>query len=65
MPSSKKSSRSKATSVGGLFLLRDARSFSGHYCIDEDVLREDGVTDFARYRAADIREEDLLPDFFI
>ncbi|MGH8295954.1 MAG: SDR family oxidoreductase [Steroidobacteraceae bacterium] len=46
-------------------LSRDARSFSGHYCIDEDVLAEEGVTDLARYRAADVREEDLLPDFFI
>jgi citronellol/citronellal dehydrogenase len=46
-------------------LTRDARSFSGHYCIDEEILRETGVTDFARYRAADVRDEDLLPDFFI
>lgn len=29
---------------------RDARSFSGNFVLDEDVLREDGVTDFARYR---------------
>jgi citronellol/citronellal dehydrogenase len=46
-------------------LTRDAHGFSGHYCIDEDVLREEGVTDFARYRPADVREEDLLPDFFV
>ncbi|MGH8303810.1 MAG: SDR family oxidoreductase [Steroidobacteraceae bacterium] len=46
-------------------LTRDSRSFSGHYCIDEEVLREEGVTDLAPYRAADVREEDLLPDFFI
>lgn len=46
-------------------LIRDSRSFSGHFCIDEGILREEGVTDFARYRAADVREEDLLPDFFI
>lgn len=46
-------------------LTREARAFSGHYCIDEDVLREEGVTDFAQYRPADIREQDLLPDFFI
>jgi citronellol/citronellal dehydrogenase len=46
-------------------LTRDSRSFSGHFCIDEEILREEGVTDLARYRAADIREEDLLPDFFI
>jgi citronellol/citronellal dehydrogenase len=48
-----------------VILTRNSRSFSGHFCIDENVLREEGVTDFARYRAADVREEDLLPDFFI
>src|SRR5579872_5243672 len=46
-------------------LTRDSRSFSGHFCIDEDVLREEGMSDFSRYRAADVRDEDLLPDFFI
>jgi len=46
-------------------LTRDSRSFSGHYCIDEEILREEGVTDLARYREAEVREEDLLPDFFI
>ena len=46
-------------------LTRDSRGFSGHFCIDDEVLREAGVTDFARYRAAQVREEDLLPDFFI
>lgn len=46
-------------------LTRDSRSFSGHYCIDEEVLRAEGISDFARYRAAEVGEEDLLPDFFI
>ena len=46
-------------------LTRDSRKFSGHFCIDEEILREEGVTDFARYRAADVSEEELLPDFFI
>jgi citronellol/citronellal dehydrogenase len=46
-------------------LTRNSRTFSGHYCIDEEVLREEGVTDLARYRAAEVRDEDLLPDFFI
>ena len=48
-----------------LILTRDSRGFSGRYCIDEDILREAGITDFARYRAADVREEDLQPDFFL
>ena len=30
-------------------LVRDARRHSGRFLIDEDVLREEGVTDFARY----------------
>ena len=30
-------------------LVRDARTHSGRFLIDEDVLREEGVTDFARY----------------
>ncbi|MGA9367355.1 MAG: SDR family oxidoreductase, partial [Steroidobacteraceae bacterium] len=46
-------------------LTRDSRAFTGHYCIDDEVLREEGVTDFAGYRAAEVREEDLLPDFFL
>ncbi len=46
-------------------LTRDSRSFSGHYCIDEEILREEGITDFSPYRPADVREQDLLPDFFI
>jgi citronellol/citronellal dehydrogenase len=46
-------------------LTRNSRTFSGHYYIDEEVLREEGVTDFAPYREADVRDEDLLPDFFI
>ena len=28
---------------------RDARSFSGNFLVDEDVLREEGVTDFSSY----------------
>ncbi|MGH8201177.1 MAG: SDR family oxidoreductase [Steroidobacteraceae bacterium] len=46
-------------------LTRSSRAFSGHFCIDEEVLREEGMTDLAPYRGADVRDEDLLPDFFI
>lgn len=38
--------------------LRDARAFSGQFVLDEDVLRQAGVTDFAPYRydpAADLQ----------
>ena len=30
---------------------KEPRTFSGHALIDEDFLRAEGVTDFARYRA--------------
>ena len=30
--------------------LRDARRYTGNFVLDEDVLREDGVRDFAQYR---------------
>jgi citronellol/citronellal dehydrogenase len=44
-------------------LTRCAREYSGHFAIDEDVLREVGVTDFDRY-AMQV-EAPLLPDLFL
>jgi citronellol/citronellal dehydrogenase len=46
-------------------LTRDSRSCTGNTFIDDDVLREEGITDFARYRYGDAREEDLIQDFFL
>lgn len=46
-------------------LTKDSRSFTGNFCVDEDVLRSLGVTDFAKYRDPDVREENLMRDFFI
>lgn len=46
-------------------LTRPSREFTGRFLIDEDVLREAGVADFARYRRADVRDEDLITDFFV
>ncbi|GGJ98683.1 SDR family oxidoreductase [Luteimonas terricola] len=43
-------------------LVREARGFSGNFLIDEDVLREAGVTDFDRYAPDAAR---LLPDLFL
>lgn len=42
---------------------RDSRSFSGNFCIDEDVLASEGVRDFERY--AELPGADLLPDLFV
>jgi citronellol/citronellal dehydrogenase len=44
-------------------LKRDARSCTGNFFIDEDVLRGEGVTDFGRYAVKP--GEELLPDFFL
>jgi citronellol/citronellal dehydrogenase len=46
-------------------LTQRSREFTGKFCLDEDVLRAAGVTDFTQYRDAAVREEDLLPDFFL
>ena len=46
-------------------LTKESRSFTGHFCIDEEVLREAGVTDFSRYRHEGVAEADLLPDLFV
>ncbi len=43
-------------------ILTGPASFSGHFCIDEELLREHGQTDFSMYRQAGA---DLIPDVFI
>jgi len=44
-------------------LKRDSRSFTGRFCIDDEILAEEGVTDLSRY-AVDPSAE-LAPDFFV
>ncbi|MDE2155080.1 MAG: NAD(P)-dependent oxidoreductase [Xanthomonadaceae bacterium] len=44
-------------------LTRSSRSFTGHFAIDEDVLREDGVVDFDGYAVQPGMP--LLPDLFL
>jgi citronellol/citronellal dehydrogenase len=44
-------------------LTRNAAGFSGNFVIDEDVLREAGVTDFDAYAVE--RGQPLLPDLFL
>jgi citronellol/citronellal dehydrogenase len=46
-------------------LTRPSREVSGRFFLDDEVLRNAGVSDFSRYRAPDAREEDLMPDFFL
>jgi citronellol/citronellal dehydrogenase len=44
-------------------LCKPSRELTGQFLIDEQVLREAGVTDFSRY--ADVPDSELLPDFFV
>ncbi|XP_003372310.1 oxidoreductase, short chain dehydrogenase/reductase family [Trichinella spiralis] len=44
-------------------LTRDSRNFTGNFCIDEQVLRETGVTDFNHYSM--VPGNELLFDLFL
>ncbi|MBX5480255.1 MAG: NAD(P)-dependent oxidoreductase [Myxococcaceae bacterium] len=44
-------------------LVRDSRTCTGNFFIDEDVLRQEGVTDFDQYAVTPGAE--LVPDFFV
>jgi citronellol/citronellal dehydrogenase len=44
-------------------LVRDSRACSGNFFIDDEVLAEEGITDFSRYAVTPGVE--LLPDFFV
>jgi citronellol/citronellal dehydrogenase len=44
-------------------LTRDSRSCTGNFFLDEDLLRESGVTDFEKYAVKPGAQ--LLPDFFL
>ena len=48
-----------------VILTQPSREYTGKFCVDDDVLRAAGTTDFTQYRDAGVREEDLLPDFFV
>jgi len=48
-----------------VILTKETRAFTGHFCIDDAILRDAGVTDFAPYRHAGVAEDELLPDFFV
>jgi citronellol/citronellal dehydrogenase len=47
-------------------LCRPAREFTGRFCIDDLVLQDAGVRDFARYATVPGTPESMLaPDFFL
>lgn len=46
-----------------VILTKPSRDFTGNFCIDDDLLRSAGVTDFSPYQFTPGAE--LLPDFFV
>ena len=48
-----------------VILTRPSREYTGRFLIDDEVLREAGVTDFSQYLQSGAREADLMPDFFL
>ena len=44
-------------------LTKPSREFTGRFCVDEDVLRAEGVNDFSKYAA--VPGAELIPDFFL
>ena len=44
-------------------LTRDSNEFTGNFCIDDDVLRQEGITDFDQYAVKP--GHPLMPDFFL
>ncbi len=46
-----------------VILTKPSREFTGQFCIDDEVLRRSGVTDFDRYQF--VPGAELLPDFFL
>ena len=48
-----------------IVLTRPSRDYTGRFLVDDDVLREAGVTDLSRYLQSGAQEADLMPDFFL
>ncbi len=46
-----------------VILSKPAKGFTGNFCIDEELLRGEGVKDFERYSV--VKGATLLPDFFL
>ena len=47
-------------------LSRPSRECTGNFFVDEEVLKAEGLTDFAKYRVdTNLSDEELMPDFFL
>jgi citronellol/citronellal dehydrogenase len=44
-------------------ITKPSREFTGNFCIDDEVLKKEGVTDLSKY--ASVPGADLIPDFFV
>ncbi|MEO7021359.1 MAG: NAD(P)-dependent oxidoreductase [Ktedonobacteraceae bacterium] len=49
--------------AAAIILTRPSREFTGHFCIDEDVLASAGITDLEHYNM--VPGNSLQPDFFL
>ena len=48
-----------------IVLCQPSREVTGRFLIDEEVLREAGVTDLSQYQPPGVSDEQLMPDFFV
>ena len=46
-----------------VILTKDSRQFTGNFCIDDNLLADNGTTDFSKY--AEVPFQQLAPDFFV
>jgi citronellol/citronellal dehydrogenase len=44
-------------------ITKPSREFTGNFCVDEEILKKEGVTDFSKYQS--VPGADLIPDFFL
>ena len=48
-----------------IILTTPSRELTGQFLVDDDVLRETGVTDLSHYRRPGVKEDELRPDLFV
>nr|QBZ96192.1 hydroxysteroid dehydrogenase-like protein 2 [Perinereis aibuhitensis] len=46
-----------------IMLTKDSKSFTGNFCIDDEVLAAEGITDLEKYSY--VKGAELMPDFFL
>ena len=46
-----------------VILTKDSKDFTGNFCIDDNLLADNGVKDFSKY--AEVPFAQLAPDFFV